>query len=214
MFQPGDLRLYFICGTQDLSDNRNILDVVQEALDAGITMFQFREKGEGALIGSDKEQLAVKLQNLCRSYDVPFIVNDDVSLALAIDADGIHVGQDDENIDKFIHQFKHKIIGLSVGNLDEYHNSDLSHVDYIGVGPMFPTFSKEDANEPVGPEMIIQLREKEKLKDFPMVGIGGISLQNYKEVMKAKANGVSVISAIAKSNNIKSTVRQFLQYID
>lgn len=212
MFQPDDLKLYFICGTQDLNKDRNILEVVKEALESGITMFQFREKGEGALVGAEKEQLAKKLLTLCRSYGVPFIVNDDVSLAITIDADGIHVGQDDEAVEAFIQQFNHKIIGLSVGNLEEYHHSDLSHVDYIGVGPMFPTSSKDDANDPVGPEMITKLREK--LQDFPMVGIGGISLYNYREVMKADANGISVISAIAKSDDIKSTVQQFLQYID
>lgn len=209
MFQPDDLRLYFICGTQDISNERDIVDVVKAALDAGITMFQFREKGKGTLIGKEKELLAIKLKELCRTYNVPFIVNDDVSLAIAIDADGIHVGQDDENVSHFAQQFQHKIIGLSVGNIEEYQNSDLAHVDYIGVGPMFPTSSKDDANAPVGPEMILKLREK--LQDFPMVGIGGISLTNYKQVMKAQANGVSVISAITQSNDIKTTVHQFLQ---
>ncbi|MBF7025809.1 thiamine phosphate synthase [Staphylococcus kloosii] len=212
MFQPDDLRLYFICGTEDISDERNIVDVVKEALSAGITMFQFREKGKGTLSGKDKELLAIKLKELCHSYNVPFIVNDDVSLAIAIDADGIHVGQDDEDVEQFAQQFQHKIIGLSVGNIEEYQHSNLAHVDYIGVGPMFPTSSKDDANAPVGPEMITQLREK--LQDFPMVGIGGISLTNYKEVMDAKANGVSVISAIAQSDDIKSTVHHFLQYVD
>ncbi|MEJ7279223.1 thiamine phosphate synthase, partial [Staphylococcus epidermidis] len=81
----------------------------------------------------------------------PFIVNDDVSLAKRINADGIHVGQDDEAVRAFSNDFQDKIIGLSVGNLYEYEKSDLTNVDYIGVGPMFETPSKSDANAPVGP---------------------------------------------------------------
>ncbi|MEJ7532645.1 thiamine phosphate synthase, partial [Staphylococcus hominis] len=89
--------------------------------------------------GEKKKQLALKLKQLCHSYHVPMIVNDDVQLAQEINADGIHVGQDDMEIQQFASQFKNKIIGLSVGNLKEYQQSDLSKVDYIGVGPMYTT---------------------------------------------------------------------------
>ena len=97
------------------------------------------------------------------------IVNDDVQLAQEINADGIHVGQDDMEIQQFASQFKNKIIGLSVGNLKEYQQSDLSKVDYIGVGPMYTTSSKDDASKPVGPSMISQLRLY--IHDFPIVAI-------------------------------------------
>ncbi|MEJ7157487.1 thiamine phosphate synthase, partial [Staphylococcus capitis] len=83
------------------------------ALEAGITMFQFREKGDKALSGLNKEKLAKELQALCNTYSVPFIVNDDVSLAKRINADGIHVGQDDEAVRAFSNDFQDKIIGLS-----------------------------------------------------------------------------------------------------
>ncbi|KPC98114.1 Thiamine-phosphate synthase [Geobacillus sp. BCO2] len=89
------LAVYFIMGSQN--SERPTADVLKEALDGGVTLFQFREKGPGALKGADKEALARQLQRLCRAYGVPFIVNDDVELALAIDADGVHVGQDDED---------------------------------------------------------------------------------------------------------------------
>src|SRR5699024_11432049 len=109
------------------------------------------------------------LLSVCKSYHVPFIVNDDVYLAKAIDDDGIHVGQNDDNIDAFASTFSNKIIGLSVSDLEEYQVSDLTNVDYIGVGPMDHTGSKSDAKAPVGPGMIQTLRTK--VQDFPIVAI-------------------------------------------
>lgn len=212
MFNKEYLKLYFICGTQDIPKNKSIIDVVTEALESGITMFQFREKGEGSLTGNTKIELAQKLFSLCKSYSVPFIVNDDVDLANAIDADGIHVGQNDANVDVFASAFTDKIIGLSVSDLEEYQASDLSNVDYIGVGPMYHTGSKSDAKAPVGPEMIQTLRTK--VQDFPIVAIGGINTKNAQIIMNHGADGLSIISAIAKSSNIPETVQQFLQTVE
>ncbi|KRG09552.1 thiamine phosphate synthase [Staphylococcus sp. NAM3COL9] len=212
MFDKRNLKLYFICGTQDIIEGESIIDVVTEALEAGITLFQFREKGKNALVGDDKIMLAKQLLSLCHQYDVPFIVNDDVSLAKDIDADGVHVGQNDLEVNKFAQQFENKIIGLSVGDVDEYQNSDLKYVDYIGVGPMFATSSKDDASLPVGPEMITQLRDY--VNDYPIVAIGGINLDNAPAIIQAGADGVSIISAIAQSQNITESVRHFLQTVE
>lgn len=212
LFKATDLKIYFICGTQDIPEHQTIQGILTQALEAGITMFQFREKGDKALTGSKKEKLAKELQALCQSYDVPFIVNDDVSLAKSINADGIHVGQDDEDVRAFANDFQDKIIGLSVGNLNEYEKSDLTNVDYIGVGPMFETPSKSDANAPVGPDMITQLRQK--MGDFPMVAIGGINEENVVLIANAGADGIAVISAISRSNNIDNTVNEFKKYFN
>ncbi|HLR18761.1 MAG TPA: thiamine phosphate synthase [Staphylococcus sp.] len=212
MFDKQNLKLYFICGTQDIPEGESIVKIVTEALEAGITMFQFREKGDTALTGDDKVNLAKQLLIMCRQYNVPFIVNDDVDLAKEINADGIHVGQNDLEVNTFAKAFTEKIIGLSVGDIDEYYASDLENVDYIGVGPMYATTSKDDANLPVGPEMIARLRNH--IKDFPVVAIGGINLDNAQLVMQGGANGISIISAIAKSKNVRDTVRQFLQTVE
>ncbi|MDG0843928.1 thiamine phosphate synthase [Staphylococcus equorum] len=212
MFDKRTLKLYFICGTQDVPEGESIIEVVTKALEAGITLFQFREKGETALTGDDKVKLAKQLLSLCHQYGVAFIVNDDVSLAKDIDADGIHVGQNDLEVNKFAQEFKNKIIGLSVGNVEEFQNSDLKYVDYIGVGPMFATISKDDASLPVGPEMITKLRNY--VNDFPIVAIGGINLDNAPSIIHAGADGISIISAIAKSKNISESVRQFLQTVE
>ncbi|BCU52831.1 thiamine-phosphate pyrophosphorylase [Staphylococcus auricularis] len=208
-FNRKQLRLYFIAGTQDVVSDTSLKDILTEALEAGITLFQYREKGPGSLTGEEKVNEAKALQQLCHQYDVPFIVNDDVALAKAIDADGIHVGQDDVEVAQFAEQFEGKIIGLSVGNVEEYQQSDLSHVDYIGVGPMYTTISKADAEAPVGPEMIPELRQY--VQDLPIVGIGGITTENYDQVLEAGADGISVISAITRSENVTKTVQKFLQ---
>ena len=211
-FKASQLKIYFICGTQDIPEQKSIKTVLTQALEAGITMFQFREKGENALKDNEKEKLAKELQSLCQSYHVPFIVNDDVSLAKKINADGIHVGQDDEDVKAFAYDFQDKIIGLSVGNISEYETSDLTNVDYIGVGPMFNTPSKSDASEPVGPEMIKQLRRR--IGAFPMVAIGGITEENVKSIADANADGISIISAISRSQNIDNTVNEFKKYFN
>ncbi|MCO0862440.1 thiamine phosphate synthase [Staphylococcus pasteuri] len=211
-FKASQLKIYFICGTQDKPEQKSIKTVLTQALEAGITMFQFREKGENALKDNEKEKLAKELQSLCQSYHVPFIVNDDVSLAKKINADGIHVGQDDEDVKAFAYDFQDKIIGLSVGNISEYETSDLTNVDYIGVGPMFNTPSKSDASEPVGPEMIKQLRQR--IGAFPIVAIGGITEENVKSIADANADGISIISAISRSQNIDNTVNEFKKYFN
>lgn len=99
MFNRQVLQLYFICGTTTC-DNKYLPDVVESALKGGITMFQFREKGVGALKGDKKEQMARTVQNLCKQYKVPFIINDDVDLAIKLQADGVHVGQGDIDVEK------------------------------------------------------------------------------------------------------------------
>ncbi|PTH30604.1 thiamine phosphate synthase [Staphylococcus arlettae] len=210
--QKEDLKLYFICGTQDINDGQSIEQILKTALEAGITMFQFREKGSSALQGAEKEALARKLHTLCKGYNVPFIVNDDIELALTIEADGVHVGQNDTDVQQFRQHFTNKIIGLSVGTVEEYKQSDLSYIDYIGVGPMFDTSSKADANAPVGPTRITTLRSL--VGNMPIVGIGGITTSNFQPVLAAGADGISVISAISKSDDITKTIRYFLQSVE
>lgn len=111
MFHKELLKLYFICGTTTCQE-KNLYTVVEEALKGGITLFQFREKGEGALEGLEKLELAIQIKELCKKYNVPFIVNDDIDLAMEIDADGVHVGQDDIGVDEIRKLMPDKIIGL------------------------------------------------------------------------------------------------------
>ena len=205
MFNKELLKLYFICGTTTCL-GKDLYTVVEDALEGGITLFQFREKGKGALEGKEKLELAIKLQNLCKKYNVPFIVNDDIELALAIDADGVHVGQDDLGVDEIRKLMPNKIIGLSIGNEEELKQSKVEYVDYVGVGPVYVTQSKDDAGGAIGYEGLELMRKL--LPQMPLVAIGGIQTQHIKDIMKTNVDGVSIISAISYSDNIEKTVRE------
>jgi thiamine-phosphate pyrophosphorylase 1 len=205
MFNKELLKLYFICGTTTCL-GKDLYTVVEDALKGGITLFQFREKGKGALEGKEKLELAIKLKNLCKKYNVPFIVNDDIELALEIDADGVHVGQDDLGVDEIRKLMPNKIIGLSIGNEEELKQSKVEYVDYVGVGPVYVTQSKDDAGGAIGYEGLELMRKL--LPQMPLVAIGGIQTQHIKDVMKTNVDGVSIISAISYSDNIEKTVRE------
>ena len=205
MFNKELLKLYFICGTTTCV-GKDLYTVVEDALKGGITLFQFREKGKGALEGKEKLELAIKLKNLCKKYNVPFIVNDDIELALEIDADGVHVGQDDLDVDEIRKLMPNKIIGLSIGNEEELKQSKVEYVDYVGVGPVYVTQSKDDAGGAIGYEGLELMRRF--LPQMPLVAIGGIQTQHIKDIMKTNVDGVSIISAISYSDNIEKTVRE------
>ncbi|WP_338781248.1 thiamine phosphate synthase [Metabacillus sp. FJAT-52054] len=198
------LALYFIAGTQDCPND--IEEVVTGSIEGGITLFQFREKGKGSLHPADEiEQLAVRLMQICRNSNIPFIVNDDVELALKIGADGIHVGQDDAKASEIITRLNGMILGVSVHSAEEAKRALADGADYIGVGPVFPTSSKEDAKEAKGTAVIEEI--KQAGIDIPMVGIGGITAENAKNVVKAGADGVSAISSISRSENPAAAAR-------
>ena len=205
------LPLYFVAGTQDcrhLGENPtdNLLSILKQALEGGITCFQFRDKGKFSLENSPTEQraLAINCRDLCRQYHVPFIVDDNVDLALEIEADGVHVGQSDTPV-KTIRARSNKplIIGWSINRLDEAKIGEgLSEIDYFGVGPIFPTLSKENPSPTLGTEFIQTLREAGITK--PLVAIGGIKLEHVKTLRKYGADGVAVITAITQANDIKA----------
>ncbi|WP_217424744.1 thiamine phosphate synthase [Halobacillus sp. Marseille-Q1614] len=181
-------------------------EILQEAIDGGITAFQYREKGPGSLTGPEKLELGQRLRQLCRARDVLFIVNDDSELVETLEADGIHVGQDDQKVQELRTLFPDKIIGLSISNEEELQKSFVDMVDYTGVGPIFKTTTKVDAKEAVGVEWI--QRVKRLYPEVPLVGIGGITVNNAKDVIKAGADGVSVITAITDAADVKKAVSQ------
>ena len=208
------LPLYFVAGTQDcrhLGDNTadNLLSVLKQALEGGITCFQFRDKGKFSLENSPDEQrsLAISCRDLCHQYDVPFIVDDNVDLALEIEADGIHVGQSDTPV-KTIRAKTNKplIICWSINRLDEAKiGEEIAEIDYFGVGPIFTTQSKENPSPTLGMEFIQTLRNGGITK--PLVAIGGVKLEHVKTLRKYGADGVAVITAITQSNDIKSATQ-------
>lgn len=187
---------------------REPLSILEQALDAGITMFQFREKGSGALKGQAYESFARECQQRCRSYGVPFIVNDDIDLALKLDADGVHVGQEDAALPEVRQKMgSDKIVGVSVHSMHELEEAISYQADYVGIGPIFATKSKDDAKKPAGTVFLRQAAER--APDLPIVAIGGITEHNFQEPLEAGADGVAVISAICESGDVAETVRRF-----
>lgn len=205
------LEAYFIMGTQDCPTN-DPLAVLEQALEGGITLFQFREKGPEALSGLQKEQFAKKCQQLCRSFNVPFIVNDDIQLALRIDADGVHVGQDDMASDEVRRLLgPEKIIGVSAHSNDEVLEAIAQQANYVGIGPIYQTTSKADADAPAGTTMIEEARRA--FPDIPIVAIGGITIPRSEQPIAAGADGVSVISAIAQASSPKRAAEQLKEAV-
>lgn len=196
------LRKYFIMGSQNC--NRPPEDILLEAAKEGITAFQYREKGPGSLTGAEKIKLGERLRTICRAYHILFFINDDVELVEVLDADGIHVGQDDMDAAELRRQFPNKIIGLSVSNQNEVNNSPITAVDYLGAGPIYGTYTKTDAKAPVGVNWMKELRAQ--FPSLPIVGIGGIQPMNSHHVIEAGADGVSVISAITEAPHIHKVV--------
>ncbi|MBM7693932.1 thiamine-phosphate pyrophosphorylase [Peribacillus deserti] len=191
------LKLYFIMGSNNCT--KNPAYILTEAIKGGITLFQFREKGDHCLLGEHKYALARELQSICREYKIPFIVNDDIDLALAIQADGVHIGQDDEDIQKVRNRIGNMLLGVSVHSYAEALSAMDAGADYFGLGPIFPTNTKKDAKPVQGLSFIQELRRKRI--HIPIVGIGGINPQNAHLVMDAGADGVSVITAISKADS-------------
>lgn len=195
------LRKYFVMGSQNC--DRDPVQILEEAIAAGITTFQYREKGPGSLTGEAEIELGKKLRKLCKEHDVLFIVNDKMELVEILDADGIHVGQEDASVEKIREKFPDKIIGLSVTNMEEVRKSRIDLVDYVGAGPIYATETKP-GKEATGSDWLKKIKSLHP--GLPIVAIGGIKPENAQNVLRAGADGLAVVSAIAKAENIKQAV--------
>jgi len=190
---PFDLSLYLVAD-QEFCRPGGIEAIVTAAIDGGASMVQLRGTR------TNLRQLlsnALALRTLTRRAGIPLIINDHIDIALAADADGVHVGQADMPA-LFARQLlgKDKIIGLSVTCADDLSDRELSLIDYVGLGPVFPTSSKADAAAALGLGQFHLLRS---LIGLPVVAIGGINLNNVSSVMAARADGIAVVSAICSA---------------
>lgn len=199
-----ELLLYAVTDRTWLS-NRTLEHDVEEALKGGVTILQLREKEL-----EEKEFLeeAIKLNEICKKYNVPFIVNDNVDIAIKCNADGVHVGQSDlkaETVRKIIGQ--DKILGVSATNKEEALIAEKMGADYLGVGSMFSTSTKLDADY----VSIEELKNICKSVSIPVVAIGGITEENIRELKGSKIDGVAVVSAIFAKENIKESTEELLK---
>ncbi|MBC6316434.1 thiamine phosphate synthase [Listeria grandensis] len=197
------LEVYFIAGTQDVPHGE-LLPILEDALQSGITCYQFREKKLSNPV--EIEKLARSCHQMCREYHVPFFINDDVDLALEIQADGIHVGQEDMAISDVIAKCAGKMqIGLSINTFQQaVEATAYEQLAYIGVGPIFETSSKVDAKETTGLDLLSAIRAAGI--DLPIVAIGGITTERVPAIRKAGAQGVAIISALVKSSDRSRTI--------
>ena len=186
------LRFYFI--TDDGVDGFPVLDQVRLAIEAGATMIQYRNKSFFLDAFGEVEAIC----RCCRENRVPFVVNDNVLLARAVEADGVHVGQDDA-LPRLARRIMgpRAIIGVSVSTMAELEHTDLAFCDYIGTGPTFPTGTKADAKAAHG---LSGLRDIVNRSPIPAVAIGGIGPANALDCFAHGAAGVAVISCITRSN--------------
>lgn len=197
------LSVYFIMGSPNCKKDPK--EVLEEAIAGGITLFQFREKGSGALTGAEKTALAKELQFICREHSIPFFVNDDIELALEIDADGVHIGQEDEPVRTVREKIGGKVLGVSVHSMEEAVAALEGGADYFGIGPVYPTKTKEDAKPSNGTTLIETLRKSGFT--IPIVGIGGITSKNTGPVIAAGADGVSVITSISQADSPREAAK-------
>lgn len=209
-FEPTMLRAYLVGGSQDTHhDPTELLTKTEEALQAGITAFQYREKGSSSLSADQRFRLAQQLRELTRRYQVPLFIDDNEELALAVGADGIHVGQKDQRIEQVIQRAQGKlIIGYSCNQPAQIEMANrLAGIAYIGVGPVFPTHSKADADPALGLNQLALLNRRSKR---PVVAIGGITAENIAATLDTGVAGVAVISMVFQSNDLRQTVHQML----
>lgn len=194
------LRVYFI--TDDAAPDLEPLAQVRIALDGGATMIQYRNKS----FDLSHFQEALAIRNLCQDQGVPFIVNDHVLLAKALEADGVHIGQEDGS-PTLVRDIMgpQAIVGLSVSNLTELAKSDLDHCNYIGTGPVFATSTKADAKAVKGLDGLKEMVDA--AAPLPVVGIGGITPDNAADCLKQGAAGVAVISGITRSASPQEAAR-------
>ena len=201
------LKLYLVTD-RDLSLGRPLEEIVSEAVAGGVTMVQLREKDAAT---GEFVELGRRLMSLLKPLGVPLIINDRVDVALAVDADGVHIGQSDMSYaDARRLLGPEKIIGLSVENFEDLESANKLDVDYIGISPVYGTPTKTDTAEPFGLE---GLRKAVEMSVHPTVAIGGMNVATVGEVIAAGTDGVAVVSAICSAESPRDTAAELATII-
>lgn len=196
--------LYAVTDRSWLKEGQSLTSVCEEVLAGGATLLQIREKD---LAPDAFEAEAAELKALCARHRVPYVVNDSVEIALAIDADGVHVGQSDimgRDIRAMIGE--NKILGISAGTVEEAVAAQRAGADYIGVGAVFGTSTKKNARNMT----VEKLKEIRSAVSIPVVAIGGINAGNLRELRGSGVDGIAVVSAIFAAENPGKATAQLL----
>ena len=192
-----------------LSRGRNLLDVTRAAIEGGATIIQLRDKQASTRQLVEAGQL---LRRLTSEYGVLLIVNDRIDVALAVDADGVHLGQDDDMPLCFARQVlgAERILGISAGNPLEATAALQADADYISVGPIYATLTKTDAGPAIGTALLSEMATR---TEIPLIGIGGITIHNLTSVIRAQAAGVAVVSAVVGAEDISRAARELVEMV-
>lgn len=202
-----DLSLYLVSDRTIIGD-ADFFDIISKAASSGVTMVQLREKD-----CSTREflEIAQKTKEILSPYKIPLIINDRADIALAIDADGLHIGQSDmpyHTARKLLGE--DKIIGLSVESIEDVRKANMLDVDYIGISPIFSTPTKTDTMPPFGIE---GAKEAVSLSKHPTVAIGGINLGNIPQVFSTGVDGVALVSAIMAASDPSGATEELARAI-
>lgn len=201
-----ELKLYLVTDS-DILKGRDFYKCIEDALKGGVTMLQLREKDAS---GKDFLEKAMNLRTLTRKYNVKFIINDRVDIALLCDADGVHIGQSDLPADKVRELIGDKILGVSARTLEEAIKAKNDGATYLGVGAVFSTSTKLDAKS----VSIENLKSIANSVDLPVVAIGGINLENMDKLKDTKINGYALVSALLNTKDIKEECEKWIDKIE
>lgn len=198
-----DYTLY-LCTDRKLMSTNTLEEAIEQAILGGCTIVQLREKNCSS---KDFYETACNVKKITNKYNVPLIINDRLDIALAVDADGVHVGQSDLPA-KVVRNIigKDKIVGVSAGNLEQALNAKKDGADYIGVGAMYATNTKTDAK-------IVTIDELKKIRnavDIPIVVIGGINKNTLENFKGFGIDGLAVVSAVIAAHDIKSAASEIV----
>ncbi len=203
-----DWSLYLVTD-RDLSMGRDLEEIIKKAVAGGVSVVQLREK---SISTSDFISLAKRIKAILKDKNIPLIINDRVDVALACEADGVHLGQEDmppEMARKLLGS--EATIGLSVENMEQVKAAEKLAVDYLGVSPIFKTPTKTDTKGEWGLDGLRQIRQFSR---FPLIAIGGINSANVQEVVRAGAHGIAVVSAICSAKDPKNSAANLRALIE
>jgi len=203
-----DFKLYLITDRKLFNAQCLMYLAIETVLDAGVDCIQLREKD---LSGRELLNMAVWMRELTKEYQAKLFINDRVDIALAVDADGVHLGQHSIPA-RAVREISANrlLIGVSTHSIDEAVEAEENGADFITLGPIYETPSKLQYGNPIGPDII---RKVKSGVSIPVFAIGGIKLDKIEQVREAGADGIALISAILSSENIKKTTEEFLRLL-
>jgi thiamine-phosphate pyrophosphorylase len=202
-----DWRLCLIVDAEKMG-KKDIISAILEAVKGGVSLVQLRAK---KLRTREFLEMSLKISEILKEKNIPFIINDRVDIALSCKADGVHLGQQDLSL-FYARKImgKNRLIGVSINTVNEATEAEQGGADYLGVGPVFFTPTKEDLRPTLGIE---GLREIRKIVRIPILAIGGVNAENARKIIDTGVNGVAVVSAILSSENIKKAARELAQAV-